>query len=123
MAATHGVNSTPSVAPVLYVAFESSTGQCKLASCSVRGQRARIVSVPARDTAAVLREIARDKTRFGRPENAEVFPCYGGRTGRLLAPPLLASSRHQQCDCPTKETKESTRNVMAHWTTGWSRHA
>jgi hypothetical protein len=58
MAATHSVNSTPSVAPVLYVAFELSSGQWKLASCSARGQRARIVSVPARDTAAVLRERA-----------------------------------------------------------------
>ncbi len=71
MAASRSVNSTSSVVPVLYVAFELSSGQWKLASCSARGQRARIVSVPARDTAAVLREIARAKTRFGLPENAD----------------------------------------------------
>jgi hypothetical protein len=76
MAATHSVNSTPSVAPVLYAAFELSSGQWKLASSSARGrQRARIVSVSARDTAAVLSGIARAKTRFGLPENAEVFSC------------------------------------------------
>ncbi len=85
MAATHSVKSTPSVAPVLYVAFELGSGQWKLASCSARGQRARIVSVPARDTAAVLREIARAKKRFGLPENAEVFSCYeAGRDGFWL---------------------------------------
>ncbi len=85
MAATHSVKSTPSVAPVLYVAFELSNGQWKLASCSARGQRARIVSVSARDTAAVLREIARAKKRFGLPENAEVFSCYeAGRDGFWL---------------------------------------
>ena len=82
MAATHSVKSTPSVAPVLYVAFELSSGEWKLASCSARGQRARIVSVAARDTAAVLREIARAKKRFGLPENAEAFSCYeAGRDG------------------------------------------
>jgi transposase len=85
MAATHSVNSTPSVAPVLYVAFELSNGQWKLASSSARGQRARIVSVPARDIKAVLREIARAKARFGLPENAEVFSCYeAGRDGFWL---------------------------------------
>ena len=76
MPATHSVHSTPSVAPVLYVAFELSSGQWKPASCSARGQRARIVSVPARDTGVVLREPARAKARFGLPENAEVFSCY-----------------------------------------------
>ena len=78
-------NSTPSVAPVLYVAFELSSGQWKLASSSARGQRARVVSVPSRDTAAVLREIARAKTRFDPLEKAEVFSCYeAGRDGFWL---------------------------------------
>ena len=45
MSATHSLNSTASVAPVLYVAFELSSGQWKLASTTARGQRARVVSV------------------------------------------------------------------------------
>jgi hypothetical protein len=56
MAATHSLNSTTSVAPVLYVAFELSNGKWKLASSTARGQRARIVSAPARDATRALRE-------------------------------------------------------------------
>ena len=85
MAATHSRNSTPSVPPVLYIAFELSNGQWKLASSTARGQRARIVSVPARDTARVLKEIARAKTRFGLPESTAVVSCYeAGRDGFWL---------------------------------------
>jgi transposase len=85
MATTHSLNSTPSVAPVLYLAFELSEGKWKLASSTARGQRARVVSVTARDTAAVLREIARAKARFGLPESAPVFSCYeAGRDGFWL---------------------------------------
>ena len=64
---------------MLYVAFELSSGQWKLASTTARGQRARVVSVQARNTAAVLREIARAKARFGVPESAVVFSCYEAR--------------------------------------------
>src|SRR5262249_25548482 len=85
MAATHSLDSTPSVAPVLYVAFELSSGQWKLASSVARGQRARIVSVPALDTKRVLREIARAKARFDLPESAAVVSCYeAGRDGFWL---------------------------------------
>jgi hypothetical protein len=59
MTATHSRNSTAAVSPVLYIAFELSTGQWKLAWTTARGQRARLVTVPARDTARVLAEIAR----------------------------------------------------------------
>jgi hypothetical protein len=45
MAANHSLNSTASFAPVLYVAFELSSGQWKLASTTARGQRVRVVSV------------------------------------------------------------------------------
>jgi hypothetical protein len=55
MAATHSLDCNPSVAPVLYIAFELSRGQWKLASSTARGQRPRIVLVPAHDTARVLR--------------------------------------------------------------------
>ena len=73
MSATHSLNSTASFAPVLYVAFELSSGQWKLASTTARGQRARVVPVQARNTAAVLREIARAKARFGVVESAETL--------------------------------------------------
>jgi hypothetical protein len=52
MSATHSLNSTASFAPVLYVAFELSSGQWKLASTIARGRRARVVSAQARNTAA-----------------------------------------------------------------------
>jgi transposase len=85
MTATHSVNSTASVASVLYIAFELSAGQWKLASTTARGQRARVVSVPARNTEAILKEIARAKARFGLSETAAVFSCYeAGRDGFWL---------------------------------------
>jgi transposase len=85
MTATHSLSSTTSVTPVLYLAFELSAGQWMLASTTARGQRARLVSVPARDTAQVLAEIARAKTRFGLPASTSVFSCYeAGRDGFWL---------------------------------------
>ncbi len=85
MTATHSLNSTASASPVLYVAFELSNGQWKLASTTSRGQAARLVSVPARDQARALTEIARTKSRFGLPSNAAVFSCYeAGRDGFWL---------------------------------------
>jgi transposase len=85
MSATHSVDSTASVAPVLYLAFELSSGQWKVASSTARGQRARLVTVPARNTAGILREIARAKTRFGLSESTPVFSCYeAGRDGFWL---------------------------------------
>ena len=76
MAATHRLDCNPSVAPVLYIAFELSSGQWKLASSTARGQRPHIVSVPARDTARVLNEIARAKSRFNLPGSTAVVSCY-----------------------------------------------
>jgi hypothetical protein len=82
MSATHSLNSTASSAPVLYVGFELSSGQWKLASTTARGQRARVVSEQARNTASVLREIARANALFRVPESDVVFSCYeAGRDG------------------------------------------
>jgi transposase len=61
---------------VLYLAFELSSNQWKMATTTARGQKARLVSVPARDTARVLREIGRAKVRFGLPSDTAVFSCY-----------------------------------------------
>jgi transposase len=85
MSATHSLDSTASVSPVLYLAFELSAGQWKLATTTARGQRARLVSVPARNTPRVLAEIVRAKSRFGLPSSAAVFSCYeAGRDGFWL---------------------------------------
>ena len=59
MTATHSLDSTASTSPVLYLTFELSNGQWKLASTTARGQAARLVSVPAGDKERVLAEIAR----------------------------------------------------------------
>jgi transposase len=85
MAATHSLDFTRSVAPVLYVSFELSSNQWKMASTTARGQQPRIVSVRAGDKAQILREIARAKVRFGLPKNTAVFSCYeAGRDGFWL---------------------------------------
>jgi transposase len=76
MTATHSLNSTASTSPVLYLAFELSNGQWKLAFTTARGQAARVVSVPAGDMERVLAEIARAKVRFGLAESTPVFSCY-----------------------------------------------
>ena len=85
MSATHSVDSTASASPVLYLAFELSSGDWKLASSTARGQQPRLVSVRARNTAGVLSEIDRAKARFGLPASAAVFSCYeAGRDGFWL---------------------------------------
>jgi transposase len=85
MSATHSLDSTVSVTPVLHLAFELSSGEWKLASSTARGQQPRLVSVQARNTAGVLREIDRAKARFGLPANTAVFSCYeAGRDGFWL---------------------------------------
>jgi transposase len=85
MTATHSGNSTQLPAPVLYVSFELSSNQWMIASTTARGQQARLVSIPARDTGRVLREIGRAKVRFGLPRDAAVFSCYeAGRDGFWL---------------------------------------
>ena len=76
MTATHSLNSTASTSPVLYLAFELSNGQWKLASTTGRGQAARLVSVPAGDQERVLAGIVRARSRFGLSSSAAVFSCY-----------------------------------------------
>jgi hypothetical protein len=74
MSATHSLNCTASLAPVLCVAFELSSGQWKLASTTARGQRARVVSVQASNTAAVLSEGKRTRmTELTPIRNSEPF--------------------------------------------------
>src|SRR5262249_60996726 len=72
-------------APVLYLAFELSANSWKLAFTVGLGQKPRLRTIPARNTAAVLHEIARAKERFGLPAEAAVLSCYeAGRDGFWL---------------------------------------
>ena len=85
MSATHTTHFNVTTAPVLYVAFELSWNSWKLAFTVGLGQKPRLRTIPARDTAAVMREIARAQDRFGLPEGAPVVSCYeAGRDGFWL---------------------------------------
>jgi hypothetical protein len=64
MAATHSLNSTRSVAPVLYVSFELSSNHGKMASITARGQQPRLVSAPAGDMAQILLCPIEDRRRL-----------------------------------------------------------
>jgi transposase len=82
MTATHEFHFTASVEPVLYLAFELSANQWKLASSTARNQKPRLVSVTAGDLAHVAKEIVQAKKRFALPDNAAIFSCYeAGRDG------------------------------------------
>jgi transposase len=75
----------PQTAPRLYVAFELSWNEWKLACASGPADHPRLKSVAARDTQAVLQEIAKAKKRFGLAEDALVHSCYeAGRDGFWL---------------------------------------
>ena len=67
----------------VYVAFELGNKTWRLAFSD--GQRPRQKVVAARDTKAVLAEIAKTKVKFGLPPDAAVVSCYeAGRDGNWL---------------------------------------
>lgn len=69
----------------LYVAFELGWDKWKLAFGKEVADNARVRNVAGRDCAAVLREIAAAKAKFGLPANAPVVCCYeAGRDGHWL---------------------------------------
>jgi transposase len=85
MSATHATDSTTANAPVLYLALELSWTSWELAFTIGAGQKPRLRSIPARDTDALIREIAAAKRRFGLPEECPVISCYeAGRDGFWL---------------------------------------
>lgn len=85
MSAARQVDFTPAGRRLLYVAFELSWGEWKLAFSTGPGQPPRIKNVPARQTFAVMAEIVKAKQRFGLPANAPVVCCYeAGRDGFWL---------------------------------------
>jgi transposase len=75
----------PKAAEALYVAFELSWSEWKLAFATGPVENPRLKSVGGRDTQALLREIANAKKRFGLPDDAPVHSCYeAGRDGFWL---------------------------------------
>jgi transposase len=69
----------------LYVAFELSWNEWKLAFGTGPLDNPRLKSIGGRDTQALVREIARAKKRFGLAADAPVHSCYeAGRDGFWL---------------------------------------
>ena len=62
--------------PALYLAFELGWSDWKLAFAAAPADAPRLRSIRARNTQAVLQEIAKAKQRFGLPEDAPVYCCY-----------------------------------------------
>jgi transposase len=85
MSATHASQSNTTTAPVLYLALELSWNSWKLAFTVGLGQKARLRTIPARNTELLFREIDKAKARFGLPDDTPVASCYeAGRDGFWL---------------------------------------
>jgi transposase len=85
MSATHASQPNTTAAPVLYLALELSWNSWKLAFTVGLGQKARLRTIPARNTELLFREIDKAKARFGLPADAPVASCYeAGRDGFWL---------------------------------------
>lgn len=83
-AATRMIEAT-AIESSLFVAFELGESSWKLAFTVGMGQRGRQRTVVARDLAAVRREVAQAKQRFGLPATYGVKSCYeAGREGFWL---------------------------------------
>ena len=90
MSATHDHDRTTSATAPLYLAFELGWTSWGLAFSAAPALPPRRVTIPARDTGSLRREIDRARHRFGLPPSAPVRSCYeAGRDGfwlhRLLA--------------------------------------
>jgi transposase len=69
----------------LYLAFELGWSKWRLAFITAPADAPRLRSIDARNTEAVLWEIAKAKQRFGLPADTPVFSCYeAGRDGFWL---------------------------------------
>src|SRR5262249_38397586 len=79
--------------PVLYLALELSWSAWKLAFTVGPGQKARLRTIPARNTDVLLAEIQKAKARFGLPDDTPVVSCYeAGRDGFWLHRFLVAKA-------------------------------
>src|SRR4029077_8175589 len=69
-------------APTVYVAFELSAKQWKLAMTSGWGIAPWVRTVPSGELPAVTRVLSQARVRFGLPPSATVVSCYeAGRDG------------------------------------------
>jgi len=85
MSATHATQSNTTAAPKLYLALELSWNSWKLAFTVGPGQKARLRTIPARNTELLLAEIQKAKARFGLSDDTPVVSCYeAGRDGFWL---------------------------------------
>jgi hypothetical protein len=71
MATTHSVNSIRSAGPVIYFSLELYNSQWKLASTTARGQKPRLVSVPAGDEAT--EQLSSATTLWGRLQDGSLL--------------------------------------------------
>jgi transposase len=84
-AALPKISAQPKTPEVLYVAFELSWNEWKLAFGTGPLDNPRLKSIGGRDTQALLREIAKAKKHFGLADDAPVHSCYeAGRDGFWL---------------------------------------
>lgn len=85
MSTTHASQSNTTGSPVLYLALELGWNSWKLAFTVGHGQKARLRTVPARNTDLLLDEIRKAKARFKLPDDTPVLTCYeAGRDGFWL---------------------------------------
>jgi transposase len=85
MSATHTPDRTTSAPAPLYLAFELGWTSWGLAFSTAPAQPPRRVTIPARDTGSLGREVDRARRRFGLPDTAPVRSCYeAGRDGFWL---------------------------------------
>ena len=112
MPATRLIQSTTGV---LHVAFELGWSDWKIATIPDRGTAPRIKTVPARDLAAVERELAAAKVRFGLPADASVRSVYeAGRDGFWLHRALLARGvDNLVCDSASIEVNRRARRAKS----------
>jgi hypothetical protein len=82
MTATHKQNSTTRTVPVLYFSLELGSRNWKLAFTVGLGQKPRLRPIAARDTDALLAEIASAKKRFDLPDNSAIAYCYEAVEGK-----------------------------------------
>ncbi len=100
---------------VLYLAFELSNLDWKLAFSIGMGQKARRRTIRARDLRQLATEIALAKKRFGLREAAQVISCYeAGRDGFWLARHLTKSGiQNLVVDSSSIEVNRRARRAKA----------
>jgi transposase len=113
MTATRRLDSSTTT-PRLHLAFELGWATWKLAFTTGFGQAPRLRSVPARDRAAVLREVAQAKDRFRLPADTPVVSCYeAGRDGFWLHRWLAGGVANRVVDSSSIEVNRRRRRAKS----------